>query len=219
MKYITFLLTVASLSVAMAAPQPGCDFPVPNYKIAVHAGTGITEDQYTKVLDKVQEAYDPVFADIGKSLNIERSWDDGTVNAQAWWSWDKKTCNIEMFGGLARFSGVTAAGFRQVALHEIGHCLGGEPLYPRSDLSAEGQADFYSTSVGCDLMDVACKASSLNLARLLATLNKDVPPVRPSPPLPEVKDTYLKHPDAQCRLNTYDAGRLELERPRCWYKP
>ena len=193
-----------------------CDWPVPADQIHESARSGITKGLYDQVLNQVERAYHPIFAAKGYRLNMIRSWSDGTVNAQAWW--EGSTCNVEMFGGLARWPGITSTAVRQVALHEIGHCLGGSPTYPWDVMSCEGQADYYSTAVGCPALGVGCKASSLNLARALASMGGETRPYRPGPQLPAVNVTYCEHPRAQCRLNTYDAGTAKGARPRCWYR-
>lgn len=193
-----------------------CDWPVPAVTIDETRTTGTTKALFDKVLDQVERAYGPVFRAKGKSLKIIRSWSDGTVNAQAWWSGN--TCNVEMFGGLARWPGITSTAVRQVALHEIGHCIGGSPYYPWSSMSCEGQADYWSTLVGCRELGVNCKASSLNLARALGSMSGEPAAWRPGPQLPPVSRTYCEHPESQCRLNTYDAGIAGGSRPRCWYR-
>jgi hypothetical protein len=194
-----------------------CDWPDPGYKIHERSFTGIDQAAYSKVLDQVQAKYDPIFQRLGFSLKLHRSWTDGTINAQAWWT--GPTCNVEMFGGLARYPGITAAGYRLVALHEIGHCLGGDPFYPGDNMSCEGQADYYSTLVGCRSLGIGCKAAGLNLSRALASMSGESRPYRPGPPLNSVSRTYCDHPEAQCRLNTYDAGSSKIARPGCWFKP
>ena len=225
--WVALFLSTSLFSISVEAEDQGvernrysdaqlCDWPVPNVLIHETAVTGTTKALYDKVLDQVQRAYDPIFAAKGKRLKIIRSWSDPTVNAQAWWS--GSTCNIEMFGGLARWPGITSTAVRQVALHEIGHCLGGAPTYPWDVMSCEGQADYYSTLVGCRELGVSCVASSLNLARALASMGGETRPTRPGPQLPSVSWTYCEHPQAQCRLNTYDAGINRGARPRCWFK-
>lgn len=193
-----------------------CDFPDPGYKIEAIEASGISKTDYNVVLDQVELKYAPTFKAKGYRLKILRSWSDGTVNAQAWWT--GSTCNVEMFGGLARFPGISAAAVRQVALHEIGHCLGGSPTYPGDVMSCEGQADYYSTAFGCRIMGVGCKASSLNLSKSLARMSGEAIPWRPGPALPPVSRTNCDHPDAQCRLETYDAGIVRGSRPRCWIR-
>lgn len=193
-----------------------CDWPDPGFKINEFERSGIDKSAYMRVLDQVEAKYAPIFQRLGYRLKLHRSWSDGTVNAQAWWT--GSTCNVEMFGGLARYPGVSAAGYRLVALHEIGHCLGGYPYYSGESMSCEGQADYYSTAVGCRNLGIGCQAAGLNLARALASMSGESRPWRPGPPLRPVSRTYCQHPEAQCRLQTYDAGLARGSRPQCWFK-
>lgn len=105
------------------------------------AQAGVTEEQWTAVLDNVQKVYEPIFSQQGATLKIIRSWDDGTVNAQAFR--DGNTWNIEMFGGLARHKETTPDGFALVACHELGHHVGGLPKIQWA--ANEGQSDYYGT--------------------------------------------------------------------------
>lgn len=113
---------------------------------AKSAGT-VTEKQFNEALDKVEAIYTPIIAAKGKTLEVVRNWDDGTVNAYA-----QQTGNvwkISMFGGLARHETITIDAFALVACHEIGHHLGGFPKkrswWSSSWASNEGQADYFGT--------------------------------------------------------------------------
>lgn len=212
---LTFIFSFLFFSLTSVAQTNLCDWPIPDTLIYPSVSTGVSRSAYDRVLDQVERAYQPVFGRLGFHLNLIRSWDDPTVNAQAWWSlW---TCNVEIFGGLARWPGISAEAVRQVALHEIGHCLGGSPRYKGEAMSCEGQADYYSTLTGCRVLGANCKNSSLNLARALASMSGSVPPSRPVPPLPAVSVTYCQHPEARCRLITFDNGRAKSARPSCWF--
>ncbi|OQW52794.1 MAG: hypothetical protein A4S09_08090 [Proteobacteria bacterium SG_bin7] len=103
--------------------------------------SGITEEEFNAVLDKVYEIYKPIFKEHKAEFVIQRFWDDDTVNAYAFR--EGKKWNIAMYGGLARHEEVTRDGFMLVACHEIGHHLGG---YPRGGwASNEGNSDYYGT--------------------------------------------------------------------------
>ena len=105
---------------------------------------GITEVEFNDAISKVEAVYKPIIAAKGKQLVIQRNWTDGTVNAYA--SQRGTTWLVAMFGGLARSKEVTYEGFALVICHEIGHHLGGSPLYANNPwAAAEGQADYYST--------------------------------------------------------------------------
>lgn len=115
-------------------------------------GGGITEKQFNKVIDRVSFLYTPIVRKLGGSLNFNRNWTDGTVNAYA----DRgntdngKIWNVSMFGGLARHPQMNEDGFAVVVCHELGHHLGGAPRKldqtgaPRWAAN-EGQADYYAT--------------------------------------------------------------------------
>jgi hypothetical protein len=208
--------SLLALFISTAAFAEGiCDFPDPGYKISPFAGSGISMAQYDQALDLVQRVYSPIFARYGCNFKILRSWWDGTINAQAWRQGN--TCYIEMFGGLARYPGMTKGAFTLVAAHEIGHHLGGPPYYRGEIMSVEGQADYYATWTGMPQMGLASRAGSFTLARAMAEWSGESAPWRPGPPLRPVWRTIESHPPAQCRLNTYDAGRLHHARPRCWF--
>ena len=108
----------------------------------------IDEAQFNASIDKVMKIYEPIIAAEGKTLEVNRNWDDGTVNAYASQTGD--TWFIHMFGGLARHETITSDGFELVVCHEIGHHIGGAPKKtswtgtPRWATN-EGQADYWAT--------------------------------------------------------------------------
>ncbi len=108
----------------------------------------ITEEKFNAVLDRVEGIYSPIIKEMGKTLQVIRKWEDGTVNAYA-----QQTGNIwkiSMFGGLARHETITADGFALVACHELGHHIGGAPKksswFGTSWASNEGQSDYFGNS-------------------------------------------------------------------------
>lgn len=109
---------------------------------------GMTEEIFNEVLDDVEELYAPIIADRGKTLQVQRKWEDGTVNAYA--QQVGNIWRISMFGGLARHQAVTADGFALVACHELGHHLGGQPKkrswWGGSWASNEGQSDYFGNA-------------------------------------------------------------------------
>jgi len=115
--------------------------PENNFRNPVSLASGISEAEFTAVLDDVSKVYEPVFAEHKAKLIIERYWEDDTVNAYAFQ--DQAGWHIAMYGGLARDAEVSADAFMLVACHEIGHHLGG---FPRTDwASNEGNSDYYGT--------------------------------------------------------------------------
>jgi len=111
--------------------------------------TGITEEQFNRVLDEVTEVYTPVFEAEGKNFVVNYLWTNNQVNATA----QQQGSNwiINMFGGLARHPNATLDSFRVVACHEIGHHLGGAPrrrsFFGTQWASNEGQSDYYANFV------------------------------------------------------------------------
>jgi len=107
---------------------------------------GLTEEQFNDVIDEVSAIFAPIIASQGGKLNVERKWDDGTVNAYA--QRLGNTWQVSMFGGLARHETITEDGFRLVICHEIGHHIGGAPkkqsYWSNSWASNEGQADYFA---------------------------------------------------------------------------
>lgn len=60
----------------------------------------------------------------------------------------------------------------------------------------------------------------LSLGRLLASLMDEPEPKYETPDTTVVTKTVLSYPrSVQCRTDTYAAGALKLQRPRCWFKP
>ena len=109
---------------------------------------GITEEDFNSILDRIESLYEPVLDEMGKTLEVVRKWDDGTVNAYA--QQMGNVWRISMFGGLARHDTITKDAFALVACHELGHHLGGAPKkaswWGTAWASNEGQSDFYGNS-------------------------------------------------------------------------
>lgn len=103
----------------------------------------MTEEDFNKILDRIEAIYSPIIKARSKTLIIERKWEDGTVNAYARQSGGK--WYISMFGGLARHQTITKDAFTLVACHEIGHHLGGAPRIGRRWASNEGQSDYFAS--------------------------------------------------------------------------
>lgn len=109
--------------------------------------SGITQAEFNEVIDKVLEVYTPIVRQKGGTLIFKRLWNDGTVNAYA----NREGSNyiVQMFGGLARHNTMTRDGFALVACHEVGHHIGGMPLYSAADsrwASTEGQSDYFAVT-------------------------------------------------------------------------
>lgn len=107
----------------------------------VHAA-GIAHNKFDEILDRIQKEFDPDVTRRGGHLKIQRLWSNGEVNAYA----DRRGANwiIHMYGGMARHPAVTYDGFAMVACHELGHHIGGAPIYDGDWASIEGEADYFA---------------------------------------------------------------------------
>lgn len=161
LKVLSLSLIIAGASMAQAAvraPAPAdrtekvCDGFVPTNTLNIPVGSkdagGITEQQFNAVIDQISAIYAPEIAATGNTLQVDRGWTDGTVNAYA--LRNGKTYVVKMFGGLARHTRITEDGFRLVLCHELGHHLGGAPKTTRfwwwtTWATDEGGADYFST--------------------------------------------------------------------------
>jgi hypothetical protein len=118
---------------------------------------GLTEAQFNAVIDAVGKIYAPIIREKGGNLKVKRLWENGTVNASA--QRQGKDYVVNMYGGLARHKAVTPDGFAMVVCHEIGHHIGGAPVYGGSSggggwggggvnnwASNEGQSDYFAST-------------------------------------------------------------------------
>lgn len=237
---------------------------------------GIDQTDFNEVLDRIQEYYGPIIRQKGGNLSIIRDWQNSEVNAYA--NRQGNTWFIKMYGGLARHHVITKDAFALVACHEIGHHIGGAPLYPGQWAASEGQSDYFA-NLKClrkifrkdDNVDIVrgmtipatvkekCDASFKNqdesaLCQRISMAGQSAASLFANGNVPQfdtpdpraVSSTYHKHPQPQCRLDTYFQGsicpvddddeigqndpnkgtcnRKDKEyaygyRPLCWYKP
>lgn len=139
---VSFIAAALVASVSLA--HTGTTECIPKNNLLIPESmnfSGITKEEFMDVLDKVEKVYAPIIEEHGATLDVVRSWDDDTVNAQAWQT--GKTWHIEMFGGLARHEETTVDGMALVACHELGHHVGGMPR--QTWASNEGQSDYYGS--------------------------------------------------------------------------
>lgn len=137
------LLFIVSISSAFASIIPANDL----YIGTQTKNLKLSEAEFNTMLDKIEKAYGNIVKEgyNAKKLVINRKWDDGTVNASAGRSGRFFVMNV--YGGLARYKGLSNDGFMLVLCHEMGHLIGGAPTWkPRNVASSEGQADYFSTT-------------------------------------------------------------------------
>ncbi len=148
---LVILLPLPPASFALANSNTIQCFPKTDQRIPVTANgsfpiTGLNQAQFNKILDNVERVYAPIIAAKGARLQLIKNWQGSEVNAYA--SRQGNIWRVEMLGGLARHREVTVEGLYAVACHEIGHHLGGAPLYSESEnswASTEGQSDYFAT--------------------------------------------------------------------------
>ena len=141
-------LIIAHNSIACTVDGKEGFLPQNNFKISEKARTGISEEQFNSVIDKIEGIYAPIVASepSAPTLKVIRNWTDGTVNAFAQQS--GKDWKVSMFGGLARHPAITPDGFALVVCHELGHHIGGAPrkssAWASPWASNEGQSDYFA---------------------------------------------------------------------------
>lgn len=241
-------LIISSCGVAAPAAQsfmPDNDLWIP---VDAKEVSSVTQDLFNKIIDAGTKAYSQEARDNRETIQIQKLWSSGTVNADVRRSGNSVI--IRMYGGLARAKEITPSGFSLVLCHELGgHAYGGAPyIYPQGKLSAEGQADYMSTkecyrriyalvpemqeeneqyeeyiSNNCANEDVACKnglVGAKGLGQLLSSLMQEENlPTFETPDPYVAPETMLSYPKtAQCRLDSYVAGMFQQVRPVCWFK-
>lgn len=123
---------------------PENDLYIPEPVLASAVATGIPRSQFMDVLNRIAIEFRSEVAAKGGRLSVRHRWSDGTVNAFA--ERDGDVWYITMYGGMARHPAMTYDGFMSVACHEMGHHLGGAPLFTGSPwASVEGEADYFAT--------------------------------------------------------------------------
>lgn len=146
--WINFLTILFLMnSSAIACEEWGGSFlPKTQRKIPVgQKSLGLNEQQFHRVIDKVEKIYSKKFKEIGKNLKIVRQWNESDVNAST--SREGALYVVNLLGGLARHPRISEDGFALVICHELGHHIGGAPQVNQSynRVSSEGQADYFAT--------------------------------------------------------------------------
>ena len=149
MKHLLITLMIIFSASALACSEDGKSGFVEENTLNIPANLkrfgGLSEEQFNKVIDKIETIYSPIVSSMGGNLKIARKWNDGTVNANA--SRSVGVWNVNMYGGLARHQTITEDGFALVLCHELGHQIGGAPkvaMFLNRWASNEGQADYFA---------------------------------------------------------------------------
>ena len=223
MKTNLFLIFVLLLWMYFVAVELArADFP-PNslsYPVGAPNAARTTKAQVDGAVKLVREAYaNEMKSKIGCKLVITNAWNSSEVNAYA--SQGNGNCYVEFMGGFARHPKMTYGAVMDVLCHEVGHHLGGAPVYSDSRwASCEGQSDYFAQRCMKRILgsQEAMKAG-LVLGEVLADFGNDPKPQYNTPDTRKARGIYCAHPAAQCRVDTYLAGIMNVKRPACWYNP
>lgn len=149
MKYILLVLSMVGLNLS-SGHQHLCEGFVPENDLYIPVNlkvkSGIEEQTFHDVLDRVERVYTPQIRDLGGSFVLRRYWSSGVVNASA--QRQGRSYIVNMYGGLARHETITQEGFALVACHEVGHHLAGAPKINNwfsTWASNEGQSDYFAS--------------------------------------------------------------------------
>ncbi len=143
---------IAALTLSVSLPNIACNGIAPKNDLRIPVGdknsNGMTQQEYNRVLDRIEKIYAPIVQGHGAKFLIKRLWSDDTVNAFA--SREADHWFIHMHGGIARHQFNSVDGFALVSCHEVGHHLGGAPKAGGDSsvtwVTNEGQSDYFGTT-------------------------------------------------------------------------
>ncbi|HXH75721.1 MAG TPA: hypothetical protein VNJ08_12180 [Bacteriovoracaceae bacterium] len=146
----TCLAFLSALSpLAWTCSQDGSSGFLPPNNLSLpltEKSVGLTYEQFTKVVDKVEDRYASIVRYYGGNLKIHRQWTNARVNAGTYR--DGNNWHINLYGGFARHPAITPDGYAMVICHELGHHIGGAPKKLRTQTASwssnEGQSDYFA---------------------------------------------------------------------------
>lgn len=213
---IVFWIWLVAINLAHADfPRNDLSFPVDSPR-----ASKVSKSSVDTAIKLIRDAYSAEAKKrLGCTLKIVNAWKSPEVNAYA--SRDGNVCYVEFLGGFARHPKMTYAAVMNVLCHEVGHHLGGQPIYDDTDwASCEGQSDYWAQSCMKRILgSTAALAAGLVLGEVIAGFNGEPVPRYETPDRSRAYDLFCSHPAAQCRVDTYFAGIHNLKRPVCWYNP
>jgi hypothetical protein len=107
--------------------------------------TNKTPAKFEQFTNRIVSLYADTIKELGGNLTTEFLWESTELNAYA--EKYKSNWKIVFHGALYRDKRVTDDAFIMTVCHELGHLLGGAPFKLDHDTSAEGQADYWASSV------------------------------------------------------------------------
>jgi len=199
-------------------PPPGAVSLLPDYMTKAKPGMlrPLDDSLSLENAEYVAWLFKRIFGQV--DIHVREYWDDDTVNAYAWKEGSQR--HVALLGGLIRHVAIQKEGLALVTAHEIGHHYGGAPTYPGSDLSCEGQADYWATWIG--MRDVfpgteyyrwtrpgIDQLHSLFSSGLLIAAGEEYQKALFD------RTAGCGHPPADCRKETYLAGMRLDPKPSC----
>lgn len=138
-------------------------------------------------------------------------WYNDEVNAYAYKQ--DGVGHVVLLGGLIRFPCIEIEALSLIISHEVGHLIGGPPYYPDTDMSCEGQADYFGVR---NIM------RKVWFGEYYYTVTTDaITQMKVFFGLPPFKGTGARalggcsHPPGDCRIETYNAALDLLAKPEC----
>lgn len=107
--------------------------------------TSKTPAKFEQFTNRIVSLYADTIKELGGNLKTEFLWESTELNAYA--DKNKSDWRIVFHGALYRDKRVTDDGFIMTVCHELGHLLGGAPFKLGKETSAEGQADYWASTV------------------------------------------------------------------------
>ena len=102
---------------------------------------------FLNLIDQVRYIYSPLLKKHDLDVMWTINWESQVENAFAAPNGGGGKRELKLYGGLYRHALISADGYLFVLCHELGHVMGGAPFHAYfPELSAEGQADYYSTN-------------------------------------------------------------------------
>ena len=227
MKVLVLLLVLLFNLESIAKMFPENDLRVPR-----DSKSNISKKEFESILDKINSIYSPIIEDRKKTkLVISGEWNNDGVNAYTY-KWANKIY-IVVYGGLARHQFTTKNALALVVCHELGHHLGGGPMYPNHSWATnEGQSDYWGAlkclkKVEKELNfpvehesefalsecnnDQSCYKTAmagLSIGKLFADMRKIPHPKFETPDPTIVEEMHHGHSKPQCRVDTYFQAAL-----------
>lgn len=140
-------ITPNSENACQLIPKEGFG-DTPNVSLVLPVGAETkNKTNFFKIIKMVQKNYKPLFKSHDLDVVWDVNWESTVENAFAAPNGEGGKRKLILHGGLYRHSQMTPDGYLFVLCHELGHIMGGAPQHAWiPELSAEGQADYYSTN-------------------------------------------------------------------------